>query len=348
MYHIKYRHDCGSVIFACPSAIHTTVSDSTVRSRLAMKFNTAMMAAAALSSSLASSKAIMEAAVAGASLSHRSEYGTITFNTAGNVTRATISNPPINLFDFKLATDMYNFLETLIPGNSPTPPPKVVIFDSADPEFYIAHFDFSTLLPPATAEKAATANLYIACTSLLQNITSTIFIGQVNGQAFGAGDELLVQMDMRFAGPQTRLGSLEIGLGQLHGVGGLQFLDRLINRGRAAEYLLTGNNIDGPTAASLGWVNRYYDNAADLTAAVNTIAQRIALFPLGGINATKVGLNANNPSPAALAQDLEAVLTLGASPEGQALIQKFLVLSQNQTRSPFELGLDDTLIQLYQ
>jgi enoyl-CoA hydratase/carnithine racemase len=224
----------------------------------------------------------------------------------------------------------------------------VVIFDSANPDFYIAHFDFSTLLPPPTSEKAATANLYIACTTLLQNITSTIFIGQVNGRASGAGDELLVQMDMRFAGPGTRLGSLEIGLGQLHGVGGLQFLDRLINRGRAAEYLLTGNSIDGSTAASLGWVNRYYANASDLTTAVNAVAHRIALFPLGGINATKVGLNANNPSPAELAQDLDAVLALGASAEGQALIQKFMVLSQNQTRSPFELGLDDTLTQLYQ
>jgi enoyl-CoA hydratase/carnithine racemase len=313
-----------------------------------MKLNTVLTALVAISSSIVSSNPIMEAAAAGAALSHRSGYGTITFQSAGSVTRATISNPPINLFDFKLATDMYNFLESLIPENSLSPPPKVVIFDSANPDFYIAHFDFSTLLPPTTAEKAAAANLYIACTSLLQNITSTIFIGQVNGQAFGAGNELLVQMDMRFAGPDTQLGSLEIGLGQLHGVGGLQFLDRLINRGRAAEYLLTGNNVDGPTAAALGWVNRYYDNVSDLAAAVNTIAQRIALFPLGGINATKVGLNANNPSPAALAQDLKAVLALGSSPEGQALIQKFLVLSQNQTRSPFELGLDNTLVQLYQ
>jgi enoyl-CoA hydratase/carnithine racemase len=312
-----------------------------------MKLESTWVASAVLAITFALSNPETELAPTG-ELAPRSGYGTITLGATGNVTRATISNPPINLFDFKLATDMYNFLESLIPGNSPTPPPKVVIFDSANPDFYIAHFDFSTLLPPPTSEKAATANLYIACTTLLQNITSTIFIGQVNGRAFGAGDELLVQMDMRFAGPGTRLGSLEIGLGQLHGVGGLQFLDRLINRGRAAEYLLTGNNIDGSTAASLGWVNRYHANVSDLTTAVNTVAQRIALFPLGGINATKVGLNANNPSPADLAQDLDAVLELGASAEGQALIQKFMVLSHNQTRSPFELGLDDTLTQLYQ
>lgn len=203
----------------------------------------------------ASPISILEATAVGPSLSSRSGYGTISLSSNGSVTRATISNPPINLFDFKLATDMYNFLESLVPGNSSSTP-KVVIFDSADPNFFVAHYDLSTFLPPTTAEKNATNNMYIVCVSMLRNISLTIFIGQVNGQAFGAGNELLVQMDMRFAGPNTRLGSLETALGLLYGNGGLQFLDRLINRGRAAEYLLSGNNIDGPTAASIGWVNR--------------------------------------------------------------------------------------------
>lgn len=239
---------------------------------------------------------------------------------------------------------MYNFLTSLIPGNSPNPP-KVVIFDSADPDFYIAHLDKSIFAGDAPA--TPTFQMYVACTELLWNITSTIFIAEVNGQGFDAGNELLVQMDMRYAGPKLRVGATEIAFGITHAVGGLQFMNKLINRGRAMEYILSGNNIDGPAAEAMGWANHYYDNAEDLKNAVDHIAHRVALFPRSGINATKFGLNANNPTAAVLAQDRAISEALGAMPQNKAHELKFLQLSQNQTRSPFELGLDDTLVELF-
>jgi enoyl-CoA hydratase/carnithine racemase len=242
---------------------------------------------------------------------------------------------------------MYSFLNSLIPGSATNTPPKVVIFDSADPEFFIAHLDKTIFMEPKTAEKNATFNMYLACTRLLWNITSTIFIGEVNGQGFDAANELLVQMDMRFTGPKTRVGATEIAFGITQGAGGLQFMNRLVNRGRAFEYILTGNNIDGPTAAAIGWANHYYDNARDLTNAVNALAHRIALFPASGINITKVGLNANNPSTAVLEQDKSNTEALISQPENGILEGKFYALSENQTRSPFELGLDDTLVDIF-
>lgn len=243
---------------------------------------------------------------------------------------------------------MHSFLRSLVPERSTKTPPKVVIFDSADPEFFIAHLDKTIFVEPKTKEKNATFEMYLDCTRLLWNITSTIFIGEGNGQGFDAANELLVQMDMRFAGPKTRVGATEIAFGITQGAGGLQFMNKLINRGRAFEYILTGNNIDGPTAAAIGWANHYYDNAADLTKAVNALAYRIALFPYSGINITKAGLNANNPSADALEQDLANTEALISQPENAILEGKFYTLSENQTRSRFELGLDDTLVEIFE
>ncbi|CAM6111778.1 unnamed protein product [Calypogeia fissa] len=62
-----------------------------------------------------------------------SPHGTLSISTSGNVTTVTISHPPINLYDIYLASDLYRFLNSLNPMNRTTPPPKVVIFRSADP-----------------------------------------------------------------------------------------------------------------------------------------------------------------------------------------------------------------------
>jgi hypothetical protein len=129
-----------------------------------------------------------------------SPYGTLSISTAGNITHVTILNPPINLFDASLSGDLYAFLSSLDPSNRTTPPPKVVIFRSADPDFFIAHIDLNALLLPSTPQKTALLNQYVAVLRLLQSLTTTTFIAQVNGEAFAAGNELLVQMDMRFAG----------------------------------------------------------------------------------------------------------------------------------------------------
>jgi hypothetical protein len=49
----------------------------------------------------------------------REDYGTIKTTTNGSVVRASISNPPINLYDYKLATDLHNFLLLLNQTNAP-------------------------------------------------------------------------------------------------------------------------------------------------------------------------------------------------------------------------------------
>ncbi|KAL8659251.1 MAG: hypothetical protein Q9226_000521 [Calogaya cf. arnoldii] len=127
-----------------------------------------------------------------------SEHGTLSFaNPTANVTRAPINNPPINL-TIELISDLYNFLLCTQPAPQKTTP-KVVIFSSTVPDFFISHFDLRNLNGSQSGITALTQLISIG--KLLQSITSTAFIAQINGRTFGGGQELASQMDMRFAGP---------------------------------------------------------------------------------------------------------------------------------------------------
>ncbi|KAL8964611.1 MAG: hypothetical protein Q9183_004336, partial [Haloplaca sp. 2 TL-2023] len=128
-----------------------------------------------------------------------SPHGTLVFSEQGNVTRVLMNNPPINLLNVNFISDLHSFLLDLQPAPGKTTP-KVVIFSSANPDYFISHFDISLL------EQAAGQAALIQLTDIgrmLQNITSTVFIAEINGRTFGGGQELSSQMDMRFAGPNA-------------------------------------------------------------------------------------------------------------------------------------------------
>jgi len=269
-------------------------------------------------------------------------FGTITTTTNGSITRAIFNNPPINLCDERLIRDLYDFLTAI--EDAPEPP-KVVIFSSADDAFFMPQIDvhiLSTSEPYKNATYSAELLGLDVKTVHLLRVLPTIFIGEVNGLATAAGNEFLVQCDMRFAGPRARLGALEVANGLLHGNGGAQYLTHLIGPGRALEYLLTVNDVDAKTAEQYGWVNRAYGSEAELKREVDAIAARIALWDIGAINATKASVRENDPQQAGLDRDLERFEALLGTKSTQDAIKRFLKLSQDQTRGWFELGLDES------
>lgn len=275
-------------------------------------------------------------------------YGTITTTTTGNFTRAVIYNPPIQLYDYKMMNDLNAFLLDL---KNSLEPPKVIIFSSADSHFYMNHIDLH-VFQPGTPVFNATYNEYlvgldVSIVTLLRTLP-TIFIGEINGFATGAGNEFAVQLDMRFAGPKTRLGAFEVGVGVIHANGGIQHLTKLIGPGRAAEFLLTASDVDVKLAETYGWVNRAFDSPEELKCEVEKIAARIGLFPAAALNGTKVGIRAGGPTAGSLQADLATVARLAEMAETQALFSMFIELSKNQTRGSFEIGLDATVAQLYE
>ncbi|KAF2135274.1 uncharacterized protein K452DRAFT_323143 [Aplosporella prunicola CBS 121167] len=261
-----------------------------------------------------------------------------------NITWATFDNPPINLVDYKLISDLHDFLTWLQPAVNKTTP-KAVIFNSANPEFYLGHFDLHNIAKPFTDTKTAVFNQLVECTRFLLNTTSTAFVAEINGRVIGAGHELIIQMDMRFAGPKARASSFENALGLTAAAGGQPFLGHTVGRARAMEYLLAAQEFDGPTGAALGLFNSFHPTDEQLRAKVNDLASRIGMFPQHSLNDTKFTFASLNPSITALDEQLERFVPLENMGSEQEIIQNILAASQNQTMCDFELDIPNSVVQ---
>ena len=198
--------------------------------------------------------------------------------------RVTVSNPPVNLWDVNLIHEFNDYLVSLNHQNDT----KVVVLSSDVPGYYFTQIDLNIRVPNALPPSINTTDAfdkYLANLDLLLS-TPVIFIGEVNGRAWGAGNEHLMRMDMRFAGPQAVFGAPEAAVGLIHH-GGLQQLTRLIGPARAAEYMLSAAEVPATEAARVGWVNSAYATAGDLRTHVDNLATRIALFHIETVRATK-------------------------------------------------------------
>ena len=89
-----------------------------------------------------------------------------------------------------------------------------------------------------------------------------VTIAKIRGWARGAGSELALACDMRFAARENAiLGQIEVGCGALSGAGGVQHLARLMGRGRAMEVILGSDDFGAEQAERYGWINRALPDA---------------------------------------------------------------------------------------
>jgi enoyl-CoA hydratase len=93
--------------------------------------------------------------------------------------------------------------------------------------------------------------------NLIENSEKPV-IAAVNGFALGGGCELALSCHIRTVSENAKFGQPEVNLGIIPGFGGTQRLPRLINSGRAMEYILTGDMIDAHEAFRLGLANKIY------------------------------------------------------------------------------------------
>ncbi len=99
-------------------------------------------------------------------------------------------------------------------------------------------------------------------------------IAAVNGFALGGGCELALACHIRVASEKAKFGQPEVNLGIIPGYGGTQRLARLVNKGRAFEYILTGDIFDANEAYRIGLVNHVY-SAEDLLSKAEDLALKI-------------------------------------------------------------------------
>ena len=189
--------------------------------------------------------------------------------------RVTFDHPPINTIT---ATTVAELTE-LIGLVEHDPALNVVVFDSANPDFYLAHYD-------TEHDPAKTAALGIGPTGMhawldvLVRLSRApvVSIASIRGRARGAGSEFALACDMRFASRENAaLGQFEVATGVVPGGGPMARLSRLMGRGRALEVVLVGDDFDGPRAEQYGYVNRAVPDG-ELDAEIEAIASRIARF----------------------------------------------------------------------
>ena len=217
------------------------------------------------------------------------EYKLIDVQIAGKVATATISNPPVNVITLPLLAE----LEALSHELKHDPDLLVVVFKSADPDFFLAHFDVTAILDRPTNHPARRDPQVKAFHAMCERYRTMdkVMIAQIEGRVGGGGSELSASFDMRFGvRGKTKINQMEVPLGILPGGTGTQRLPRLLGKGRAMEVILGGDDLDAETAERWGYLNRIYE-ADQIGPAVEKLARRIASFPPEAVRLAKESVN---------------------------------------------------------
>ncbi|HVO74791.1 MAG TPA: enoyl-CoA hydratase-related protein [Ignavibacteriaceae bacterium] len=141
---------------------------------------------------------------------------------------------------------------------------------------------------------------------LIENFPKPV-IAAVNGYALGGGCELALACHFRIASENARFGQPELNIGIIPGFGGTQRLTRLINSGRAMEYILTCDSIDASEALRIGLVNKIYKQD-ELISKSTEIAAKIASKPSNAARSAIKAINAADEMPAKTGMKFEAGL----------------------------------------
>jgi enoyl-CoA hydratase/carnithine racemase len=201
--------------------------------------------------------------------------------------RVTFDNPPVNVIGTAMIRDLKDLLTELESNDTV----NVVLFDSADPDFFLAHYDLAA--DHAASEALPSPTGYAAWVDITVRISKlpAVTISAVRGIARGAGSEFALATDIRFASREkAMLGQMEVGFGAVPGGGAAGRLPALVGRGRAFEILLGGADFDGDTAERYGYVNRAIPDA-DFTAFVDDYARRVSRWDHRALGEIKAFIN---------------------------------------------------------
>jgi enoyl-CoA hydratase/carnithine racemase len=208
----------------------------------------------------------------------------------GAIVTATVHNPPINLITLELFGELARLSEELAADDDAL----VFVLKSANPDFFLAHFDVAAILSfptdkPATRDGTDGNAYHKMCERFRAMNKATI--AQIEGRVGGGGSELAMSFDMRFGViGKTIVNQMEVPLGILPGGSGTQRLPRLVGRHRALEIILGGIDLDAATAAQWGYLNRAMA-ADEIGPYVETLARRIASFPPQAVRLAKEAIN---------------------------------------------------------
>ena len=219
------------------------------------------------------------------------DYPHLTVTVHDGVATVLIDNPPINL----MTSGLFRSLAKVSVDLSNDDDVRVVVLRSANPEFFIAHFDVAAILEFPTdgeaVEEPELGGFDRMCEAY--RTMDKVTIAELRGRVGGGGAELSSACDMRFGDLETfRWNQMEVPLGILPGGGGTQRIPRLIGIGRTMEVVLGADDVDAETAERWGFLNRAMSGDS-LSAYVDALATRIASFPSAAVREAKRAVNAS-------------------------------------------------------
>jgi len=201
--------------------------------------------------------------------------------------RVVFDYPPFNVMD----GTMFQSLQDLLARMDASQTLRVVVFESAILDFYLAHFDLTGKLGNVMSGVGPSGLPILMDTFVRITKSPVVSIAKIRGCVRGASSEFVLACDMRFASRENmRLGQPEVAVGLHPGGGGAERLPHLVGRGRALEIVLGGNDFDGDTAERYGYINRALADA-ELDGFVDALARRIASFDRRAIAAAKNLIN---------------------------------------------------------
>ena len=256
------------------------------------------------------------------------DYELLRIELKDRVATAIVDAPPINVMTLSLFGEIARFGQQV--GDDEDV--RVVVLKSADPDFFIAHFDVAAILEfPIDSEAEPASNSFHQMCERFRTMPK-VTIAQIEGRVGGGGCELIQAFDMRFGVlGRTKINQMEVPIGILPGGGGTQRLPRLVGRGRALEIILGGEDLDAETAERWGLLNRAL-GPDEIGTHVEALAHRIASFPAEALALAKQSVNAAElPLAEGLVGEASLFQRLLRTEDAQRNMRRFLELG-GQTR----------------
>ena len=244
-------------------------------------------------------------------------FTTFNVNVDGAIAWVTFDYPPVNIQGLPMLADLNTLAQKLEADKTV----KVVVFQSAHPEIFVAHADTNFLKDMSGKASSRDEVKLLDLQIVLERISKLpqATIAKIEGFARGGGHEFALACDMRFAARgKARFMQMEVGMGILPCGGGASRMARQVGLGRALEIVLGARDFDADQAEFYGTVNRALD-AEEIGPFVEDLARRIALWPSESINATKQAVYASIDLPIREALREEAYWLYQATSQTPAL-----------------------------
>ena len=244
-------------------------------------------------------------------------FTTFNVEVKNAIAQVTFDYPPVNIQGLPMLADL-NMLAQKLEADRNI---KVVVFQSAHPEIFVAHADTSFLKDMSATAVARNEVKLLDLQVVLERISKLpqATIAKIEGFARGGGHEFALACDMRFAARgNAKFMQMEVAMGILPCGGGASRMARQTGLGRALEIILGAQDFDADQAEAYGTINKALD-PEEIGPYVEALANRISLWPAESINACKQTVYESIDKPIEAALKAEAYWLYQATSQTPAL-----------------------------